>query len=207
MPSSTASTSIRYCSGLTPRRRSRSSRRCLRQSRAGDLALIHQPLDFIGINNYTRAVIRHAPEYPLFEFISSDERVPGAKYTAMGWEVYPRGLYEVLSRLRTDYGNPPVYVTEAGCAFGDRPEDGRVDDPERVAYLRAYFASAHQALSEGADLRGIFVWSLLDNFEWQHGYKKRFGIVYVDYDSLARIPKQSALWYRSVVARNAVELP
>jgi len=125
----------------------------------------------------------------------------------MGWEVYPAGLHEVLSRLRTDYGNPPVYVTETGCAFADRLENGRVDDPERVDYLRAYFTSAHRALSEGADLRGIFAWSLLDNFEWQHGYKKRFGIVYVDYESLARIPKQSALWYRSVIARNTVDAP
>jgi beta-glucosidase len=172
----------------------------------GDLALIHQPLDFIGVNNYTRAVMRHAPEYPLFEFISSDERIAGAEYTAMGWEVYPQGLYEVLTRLRTEYGNPKVFVTEMGCAFDDRLEDGRVDDPRRTDYLRAYFAAAHRALAEGTDLRGIFVWSLLDNFEWQHGYKKRFGIVHVDYDSLARTPKNSALWYRSVIAENALRL-
>jgi beta-glucosidase len=173
--------------------------------RDGDLGLIHQPLDFIGINNYTRAIIRHAPEYPLFEFISSDERIEGAKYTAMGWEVYPRGLYEALTRMRTEYKNPPVYVTEAGCAFRDRVENGRVDDVERVSYLEDYFAAAHRALAEGTDLRGIFVWSLLDNFEWQHGKKKRFGIVYVDYETLTRIPKQSALWYRSLIEKNALE--
>ena len=173
--------------------------------REGDLAVIHQPLDFIGVNNYTRAIIRHAPEYPLFEFISAEERVAGARYTAMGWEVFPEGLYEMLTRLRTEYGNPPVYVTEAGCAFHDVVENGRVHDPDRIDYLRAYIASVHRALSEGADVRGFFVWSLFDNFEWQHGYKKRFGIVYVDYDSLARIPKQSAEWYRSVIEQNAVE--
>ena len=173
--------------------------------REGDLALIHQPLDFIGVNNYTRAIMRHAPEYPLFEFISCDDRIAGAEYTAMGWEVYPQGLYEVLTRLRTEYGNPPVYVTEAGCAADDRLEHGRVDDTGRVEYLRAYMTSAQRALGEGSDLRGFFVWSLLDNFEWQHGKRKRFGIVYVDYDSLERVPKQSAHWYRSVIAANAVE--
>jgi beta-glucosidase len=175
--------------------------------REGDLAIIHQPLDFIGVNNYTRAIIRHAPEYPLFEFISADDRVAEAKYTAMGWEIYPHGLYEVLTRLRTDYGNPPVYVTEAGCAMHDRLENAHVHDPERIEYLGAYIASVHRALSEGADVRGFFAWSLFDNFEWQHGYKKRFGIVYVDYDSLARIPKSSARWYRSVIAENALDFP
>jgi beta-glucosidase len=175
--------------------------------RDGDLAIIHQPLDFVGVNNYTRALIRHAPEYPLFEFISAEERVAGAKYTAMGWEVFPEGLYEVLTRLRTDYGNPPVYVTEAGCAMHDHLENAHVHDPERIEYLRAYIASVHRALSDGADVRGFFAWSLFDNFEWQHGYKKRFGIVYVDYDSLARIPKSSARWYRSVIAENALDFP
>jgi beta-glucosidase len=175
--------------------------------RDGDLAVIHQPLDFIGVNNYTRAIIRHAPEYPLFEFISADDRVAGARYTAMGWEIFPEGLYEVLTRLRTDYGNPPVHVTEAGCAMHDHLENAHVHDPERIEYLRAYIASVHRALSEGADVRGFFVWSLFDNFEWQHGYKKRFGIVYVDYDSLARIPKSSARWYRSVIAENALDFP
>jgi beta-glucosidase len=172
--------------------------------REGDLRLIHQPLDFVGVNNYTRAVMRHAPEYPLFEFISTDERIAGSEYTAMGWEVYPQGLYEALTRFRTDYGNPPVYVTEMGAAFDDQLEDGRVEDERRIEYLRAYIAAAHRALAEGADLRGIFVWSLLDNFEWQHGYQKRFGIVHVDCASLARTPKQSALWYRSVIAANAL---
>ena len=121
--------------------------------------------------------------------------------TDMGWEVYPAGLGEVLLRLHRDYGVSSLYVTENGAAFADvRTHDGRVHDLERVAYLRDYIGSVADAIAAGAPIRGHFVWSLLDNFEWAFGYPKRFGLVHVDYPTLQRIPKDSFYWYRDLIA-------
>jgi beta-glucosidase len=123
----------------------------------------------------------------------------------MGWEVYPEGLYEVLMRLKTEYPFPAYFVTENGAAYLDQPEaDGSVNDPRRLAYLRAHFNQAARAIRDGVPLKGYFVWSLMDNFEWAQGYTKRFGITYVDYETQARTPKASALWYSRVIAENAV---
>lgn len=172
-----------------------------------DLERIFQPLDFIGVNHYTRAFVRHEPDLPPLDMVNDgDYRVPGAEYTEMGWEVYPNGVYEILTRLRDDYGNPQVYITENGGAFDDRLENGKVNDPRRIALLRSYLASVHRAIGEGCRVGGYFVWSFTDNFEWEHGYSKRFGLVYIDYSSQRRIPKQSAYWYRDVVGNNAVEI-
>lgn len=172
----------------------------------GDLERIAEDIDFVGLNNYFRAFVRHAPEVPLFEFeMVRGHHAPGTRKTAMDWEVWPDSLHTALARLRTDYGNPPVYVTENGSAEADEITGGRVRDAERIRFLHDYIAAAHRALEEGSALRGYFVWSLFDNFEWSHGLGKRFGIVHVDYDSLERTPKDSARWF-SELARTG-ELP
>lgn len=169
-----------------------------------DLAVIATPLDFLGVNYYTRQVVRHDPEgWGGYQAVY----VPDAQYTEMGWEIYPRGLYDLLVRLHRDYGQPEMYITENGAAFPDQVDlDGQVRDLQRIAYLRAHFAAAHKAIQEGVNLRGYFVWSLMDNFEWTFGYSKRFGLVYVDYDARerTRILKSSAKWYRDVISDHAV---
>ncbi|MEE4174874.1 MAG: GH1 family beta-glucosidase [Xanthomonadales bacterium] len=160
----------------------------------GDLELISQPLDFLGINYYTRSVYR-AAEDAAFEEVS-----PQGPLTAMGWEVYPEGLTQLLRTLDQDYDLPPVYITENGAAFPDRLEQGEVNDAERLAYVQAHLLAIDRALRDGIDVRGLFYWSLLDNFEWAEGYEKRFGMVYVDYDSQERIIKQSGLAYAKLLA-------
>ena len=130
---------------------------------------------------------------------SFEARVPNpdAQHTAIGWEVFPDGLHRLLVRVAEDYAPPAIYVTENGAAFGDvRVHDGAVHDPERTAYLEAYIDAMSRAIADGAPVKGYFVWSFLDNFEWAHGYSKRFGLVYVDYPTLERVPKDSFYWYR-----------
>jgi beta-glucosidase len=128
-------------------------------------------------------------------------RVPDSEYTDMDWEVYPDGLYDLLVRVRDDYAPARIAVTENGAAFSDlRGHDGRVRDPERQAYLERHIEAVARAVEDGVPVSGYFVWSLLDNFEWQHGYAKRFGIVYVDYPTLERVPKGSFEWYRDFIA-------
>ncbi len=165
----------------------------------GDFELIREPIDFVGVNHYTRHFVRHDPSVPLFE-VSMDQarREPGSEYTDMGWEVYPPALGEVLTRLRTEYGNPAVVITENGCALRDVVEDGAVHDPRRIAYLRSYLAEVNRQIALGSRVEGYFVWSFTDNFEWAEGYGKRFGLVYVDYATGRRIPKDSARWYGSI---------
>jgi beta-glucosidase len=172
----------------------------------GDLAQIAAELDFLGVNYYFRHVVRGgatAGGEPSPWVGSRDvEFVPrGRPRTEMGWEIDPDGLYDVLVRLRDDYaGLPPLYITENGAAFPDAPAaDGSVADPDRIAYLDAHLRAARRAIGDGVDLRGYFLWSLLDNFEWAFGYSKRFGIVHVDYATQARTPKQSAGWYAEVI--------
>ncbi len=163
--------------------------------RDGDLEAIAAPIDFLGVNNYFRFLVGGGPGGPRLV------RNPEAPYTAMDWEVYPDALHRLLVRVSEDYAPPAIYVTENGAAFADvRAHDGRVHDPERTAYLESYLDAVGRAVADGAPVRGYFVWSLLDNFEWAHGYSKRFGIVYVDYPTLARIPKDSFWWYRDAIA-------
>ena len=118
----------------------------------------------------------------------------------MGWPIVPEALTDLLLAIRRDYGDVPLVVTENGAAFEDRLDNGVVEDPRRVQYLRSHVAAVDLARQQGVDVRGYYVWSLLDNFEWEHGYGKRFGIVYVDYATQQRIPKRSALWYRDLIA-------
>ncbi|MBC7237682.1 MAG: family 1 glycosylhydrolase, partial [Chloroflexi bacterium] len=132
---------------------------------------------------------------------------PEGEYTHMGWEVYPQALTDLLIRLTKDYAPQAMYITENGCAYPDElTADGRVHDGKRIDYLRHHLAAAQRAIQGGAPLKGYFLWSLMDNFEWGYGYSRRFGIVYVDYETMERHPKDSFYFYRSVIADNAVDV-
>ena len=177
----------------------------------GDLQKISAPLDFLGVNYYFRHTVRDAPEEAHSEVPFSDLNarpiVPHAgEKTAMGWPVDPEGLTEMLVRIRDEYADIPLYVTENGRAVHDYVDpEGDVDDEERISYLDAHFRAAREAMDRGADLRGYMVWSFLDNFECAEGYSKRFGLVFVDYGTQRRIPKASARWYSEVIERNGLE--
>ncbi len=164
--------------------------------RDGDMATIAAPLDFLGVNYYARHVLARAKDGG-----RTDVHQPGSVYTQMGWEVAPDALFDLLVRVQREYSPPAIDITENGAAFGDvRDHDGSVRDPERQEYLAAHVDAVGRALQSGVPVTGYFVWSLLDNFEWSHGYSKRFGIVYVDYPTLARVPKSSFYWYRDFIA-------
>ena len=163
----------------------------------GDMALIAQKLDYLGVNFYSRN---------LYNAQGQVQPVPGSEYTEMGWEVHAPSLYRILRRIQRDYHLPPVYITENGAAFKDEVSaDGQIHDPRRIQYLKDHFLAVRQAMQEGVDVRGYFVWSLLDNFEWSFGYTRRFGIVRVDYETHQRTLKDSAKWYAQVIANNGVE--
>lgn len=169
---------------------------------AEDFTLIRQPLDFLGINYYTRGVARHdADAWPVN---ASNVRQAGATYTETGWEVHPASLTRMLLWVTERYGRLPLYITENGAAFPDPPtaEADVLDDPLRVDYYRTHLRAAHDAIQQGVNLRGYCAWSLLDNFEWSLGYSKRFGIVHVDYETQRRTPKASARFYADVIRTN-----
>jgi beta-glucosidase len=181
--------------------------------RPGDLATIGAPIDVIGANYYQPDLVGVATEPASGPWpFPGSERVafhhPPGPVTAMGWTIDPTGLRELLIRLRDDYGDIPVLVTENGAAYADRVDaDGRITDPERIAYLHAHLAAAHDAIAAGVDLRGYFVWSLLDNFEWSLGYDKRFGLIHVDYPTQRRTLKESAHWYRQIITAGGLRRP
>jgi beta-glucosidase len=168
----------------------------------GDLEEIAAPIDFLGVNFYQPAAVRSdIADLPL-----SVEQVPWeGPRTAMGWTVEPSSLTALLLRLKRDYGDVPLVITENGASYDDPPLDGQavIEDPQRVAFLSGHVEAVERAVEAGVDVRGYYVWSLLDNFEWEHGYDSRFGIVAVNFDNLKRTPKRSALWYRDLIARQA----
>ncbi len=165
--------------------------------RDGDLETIAAPIDFLGVNNYTSPLVAADSNGGRSQIV----RRPDVDRTDMGWEVVPEGLHDLLVRLNRDYAPSAIYVTENGAAFADvRGHDGQIGDPERRAYLEAYIGAAERALADGVPLRGYFAWSLLDNFEWAWGYWKRFGLIFVDYATLERVPKGSFYWYRDYIA-------
>lgn len=170
----------------------------------GDMATIAEPIDFLGINYYTRILLSAGS--------SGDDEgsgpvvYPESEITEMGWEVYPPGLFDVLMRAYNHYGFQRLFVCENGAAYADVvADDGRVHDEKRVAYYRQHLQEAHRALTAGVPLEGYFAWSLMDNFEWAYGYTKRFGLIYVDYETQQRILKDSAYYYRDTIAANAVD--
>jgi beta-glucosidase len=174
---------------------------------AGDLEAMKAPMDFLGINYYTRRIVAHDSTDA---FIQAKQvyrsYVPRAEFEE--FEIWPEGLYKVLKRVKEEYTDLPLYISENGTTLRDTiSEDGCVHDPHRVTYLHDHFAATHQAITEGCDVRGYFVWSLLDNFEWGFGFSKRFGIVYVDYtDNLRRIPKDSAFFLSQTLRANSIQV-
>jgi beta-glucosidase len=182
----------------------------------GDMGIIGGPIDMLGINYYNRFIVTgragaapaitspfaQASPWPGSEHVGFVQ--VGRPVTAMGWEIDESGLSEVLTRVAGDYPPIPLYVTENGAAFDDVVSADGVDDPDRVAYLDAHLRACHTAISAGVPLRGYFAWSLMDNFEWGWGYAKRFGLVYVDFPTQARIPKSSARWYAAVIERGGI---
>ncbi|MFI9111715.1 GH1 family beta-glucosidase [Streptomyces venezuelae] len=180
---------------------------------AEDLKTISTPLDWYGVNYYNPMLVgapRPAADGSSFGGIEIPSDLPfavrqieGPERTDFGWPVVPDGLRELLAGLRERYGDrlPPLYITENGCSYDDGPdpETGRVDDTRRIAYHDGHVRALHRAMAEGADVRGYFIWSILDNFEWAEGYRQRFGLVHVDYETLARTPKASYAWYRDLI--------
>jgi len=170
----------------------------------GDLEQIAVPVDFLGMNYYMREIARSTAipeaENAPREIFRRDET------TEMGWEVYPEGIYRMLGRLHFDYGWPAIYITENGAAYRDQVDgSGAVDDPERLAYIRRHLEMVLKAIQIGVPVRGYFAWSLMDNFEWGYGFGKRFGLVYVDYETQQRIPKASARWYGRVCQTDSLD--
>lgn len=166
----------------------------------GDMELICAPIDFLGVNNYTRTLYQATEDGSASQVV---DPVPGALYTEMPWEVYPQALRNLLVWLHTEYAPRALIVTENGAAFVD-DWDGRsepIHDPLRVAYVHDHIQAVGEAIERGAPVKGYFAWSLTDNYEWAFGYSKRFGLVYVDYPSQRRIAKESARWYASFIRR------
>lgn len=188
----------------------------------GDLAVISAPIDFLGVNYYSPSLVAsvggdssataalsgadpmgtNAPSRWPGSDLAQAVPQPGP-YTGMGWRIEPQSLTELLLRVHRDYPGTPLMITENGAAFADEVgASGIVDDQNRIEYVRDHLAAVHAAIEAGVDLRGYFLWTLMDNFEWAWGYGKRFGIVHVDYETQARTPKASAHWYRDVIALN-----
>jgi beta-glucosidase len=181
--------------------------------RSEDLALLRAPLDFLGVNVYTR-VIASAPtpaerwSDPKLLLLPAKMQIGGAHgpKTEFGWECWPRSLYDMVMRLTRDYHHPAIEITESGCSYGDCPDsDGVIDDHRRIAYHSSYLAELARAIHHGADVRGYHVWSLLDNLEWAFGYSQRFGLVHVDFETQKRTVKASGRWYAEVAGRNGLD--
>ncbi|MEW6649097.1 MAG: GH1 family beta-glucosidase [Chloroflexota bacterium] len=171
--------------------------------RPGDYEIISQPIDFLGINYYRRAVLSGASEYEVNNIPPTAQPPDG--YTEMGWEVDPSGLFNLLAHTWLNYRPAKIFVTENGASYSDAPDgQGRVRDERRIAYLRAHLLAAGQAIEAGVPLAGYFTWSLMDNFEWAMGYAQRFGLIWVDYPGGRRLLKDSAYWYREVIVNNKV---
>lgn len=174
-----------------------------------DLDAIAAPIDFLGINYYRPTIAQAVPievDRLGFRGLSADElAAAGYELTEMGWPIVPESLTELLARVHHEYAPDAIYITENGAAFNDELVDGAVHDPQRIAYLRGHLKAASQSIQEGVPLKGYFLWSLMDNFEWGLGYTKRFGIIHVDYTTQQRTIKDSGHWYRQIIAANTVD--
>ena len=225
--SPTGSSSTRCCTAATRRTSSTDLRHITDWSfvRDGDLAAIAAPIDVLGINYYSPTLVAAATpelrEQSSGRWTNDPQSAPGPSpypgtdlafalpqdgpYTAMGWRIEPASLTELLLRVHRDHPGLPLVITENGAAFDDEVSaDGAVHDTDRVDYVRAHLAAVHAAIAQGVDIRGYFLWSLMDNFEWAWGYSKRFGIVHVDFETQQRRLKDSAIWYRGVIAANGL---
>ena len=175
----------------------------------GDLEAIAAPTDFLGVNYYVPAILRsEVPPESVDDPMTLLYHGPDYEYTEIGMMVYPEGLRHLLNRVHFDYLPGRIYITENGASYSDGPDsEGRVRDQRRLTYLQSHMAAAHGAVECGVPLAGYFIWSLMDNFEWSLGYTQRFGIVWVDHETQRRIPKDSAHWYRQVIAENGFAAP
>jgi beta-glucosidase len=168
----------------------------------GDLDTISARMDFLGINYYSHNIIEDDENNDILGAgtISETENV-----TDMGWGIHPESLYHLLTRIKTDYSEIPLYITENGAAYPDQKIDGKVEDHDRIKYLQDHFEAALRFIEEKGNLKGYYVWSFMDNYEWAFGYSKRFGIIYVDYETLERTPKESYKWYQKVIQKNQID--
>ena len=169
----------------------------------GDLNIISTKTDFLGVNYYSRAVIRN-------EEIDEKNNLPrnvdmGPK-TDFGWEIYPPGIYDLLMRLKKEYKVQNIYITENGCSYSDGPNsEGKINDKRRIEYYRSHLTELKRAIEDGAPCSGYFAWSLMDNFEWAQGFSQRFGLIWVDFETLERIPKESYYWYKKYISANGLD--
>ncbi len=164
----------------------------------GDLEMISTGIDYLGVNYYTRLVVETFPGETLLGLRPIP--VEGSEYTETNWEVYPQGLHEILIRLKNEYQPASIYITENGANFLDEvDESGQINDIRRIEFLKDHFLQAHRAIEEGVPLLGYFVWSVMDVFEWDSGYSHRYGLIYVDRETLERKVKRSGFWYRKFI--------
>jgi len=176
----------------------------LPEIRVGDLDLIHQPIGFLGLNYYTRTVVTYDPEVPL---INASQTKPKTDDYSMMWEIYPKGIYELIDRVWKDYHPSKIFVTENGVPVPDDVDfDGKIRDARRIQYLENHLEQVHLAINQSIPVIGYLVWSLMDNFEWALGYRMRFGLVYTDFDTQKRTLKESAKWYSRLIQANAMEI-
>ncbi|WP_123042989.1 GH1 family beta-glucosidase [Cohnella candidum] len=173
----------------------------LRFIQDGDLEIMNTPGDFLAFNYYTRDVVKAGSGFPLLDV---DFAATDADKTDMGWDIHPESLYRLLTRLKEEYTQLPIYITENGAAYDLPVVGGEIRDDNRIAYIHDHLEACLRFIREGGNLQGYYVWSFLDNFEWALGYQKRFGIVHVDYETLTRTPKRSAKWYSDVIRRNGL---
>ena len=162
----------------------------------GDLEIISQPIDFLGINYYTGNVARYKENEGLFDIENIDM---GYEKTDIDWFIYPEGFYKVLVKIKDLYGSVPIYITENGACYNDEPENGEVADYKRIEYLKTHLTALRRSMDSGVNVKGFLYWSLMDNFEWALGYSMRFGIVHVDYETLERTKKDSYHWFKDTI--------
>lgn len=162
----------------------------------GDMDIINQQIDFVGINYYTGSVARYKENHDLLDVEKVDI---GYEKTDFDWNIYPEGFYKVLTKIKDQYGDVPIYITENGACYNDGVENGRVKDQRRIDYLKQHLTSLKRAIDNGVNIKGYLTWSLLDNFEWAEGYDKRFGIIHVDFNTLKRTKKDSYYWYKQTI--------
>ena len=169
----------------------------------GDLNIISTKTDFLGVNYYSRAVIRNEE---IDEKNNLPRNVDMGPETDFGWEIYPPGIYDLLMRLKNEYKVQNIYITENGCSYGDGPNsEGKINDIRRIEYYRSHLTELKRAIEDGAPCNGYFAWSLMDNFEWGQGFSQRFGLVWVDFETLERIPKDSYYWYKKYISESGLD--
>ncbi|WP_212029844.1 GH1 family beta-glucosidase [Metabacillus lacus] len=169
-----------------------------------DLHVMSSSIDYLGINYYSISTNKPGPEGEL-GFLGVESVKTGRPVTYMNWEIEPQGLYDILLRMKNEYGDIPLYITENGAAYDDTvDEDGSVSDEDRRLFIEMHLQACREAIDAGVNLKGYYLWSFMDNFEWRYGYSKRFGMVHVDYNTQKRTPKKSALWYKKVIETNSI---